>query len=107
MVPDSQPGADARSTGRDGPELPDGGTDVGFDEVALYTVVRKAVEDAILDVIGTLLLVGVALVVVWIGAAAIVSGTTPGLLGGTAAILFGVYLAAATLEVIPPAREWL
>ena len=81
-----------------------------LDEGALYVVVRKAVEDAILGVIGTLLLVGLALVLVWVGVAmALSSDPTAGvvpLVAGVAIALVGLYVAAATLEVIPPIREW-
>lgn len=85
----------------------DGRGDPGFDEVALYGVVRKAVEDAILGAVGTILLVGVAFVLVLVGATTAVR--TPGLGGvlfGSAAALFGLYLAGSTLGLIPPAREW-
>ena len=87
-----------------------GSAEVGFDEGALYVVIRKAVEDAVLGVIGTLLLVGIALVLVWIGVSMALSadtqtGVLPLVLGGGIALV-GVYVAAATLEVIPPVREW-
>ncbi|WEL27382.1 putative membrane protein (plasmid) [Haloferax volcanii] len=47
----------------------DGGdlSDPGFDKAALYTVVRDAVKDALLDVIGTVLLLGIAFVLVIAG----------------------------------------
>lgn len=86
----------------------DGGTRTGFDEAALYSVVRAAVKDALLDVLGTLLLVGVAFVLVATGGRmAVASDATPGVVLGLVVALGGVYLAAATLEVIPPVREWL
>ena len=84
--------------------------EVAIDEGALYVVVRRAVEDAVLGVIGTLLLVGVALVLVWVGGAMAVSagGRQPvATVAGVAIVLVGLYLAAASLEVIPPIREWL
>lgn len=83
---------------------------VQLDEGALYVVVRKAVEDALLGVIGTLLLVGVALVLVWVGGAIVVSaglGQPLAVLLGLGIALVGLYFAAATLELIPPLREWL
>ena len=46
MIPDSH-----RPTDTDGGEPPT----TGFDEAALYTIVRDAVKDALLDVIGTVL----------------------------------------------------
>lgn len=94
---------------------PDDGRDepieVTLDEGALYVVVRNAVEDALLGVIGTLLLVGVALVLVWVGGAIALgssgrTGVLPLVLGGAVALV-GLYLAAATLRVIPPVRQWL
>ncbi|HKJ57866.1 MAG TPA: hypothetical protein VKA37_01465 [Halobacteriales archaeon] len=91
----------------DEPEEP---VEVAIDEGALYVVVRRAVEDAVLGVIGTLLLVGVALVLVWVGGAMAVSagGRQPvATVAGVAIVLVGLYLAAASLEVIPPIREWL
>ncbi|UPV73427.1 hypothetical protein M0R89_12845 [Halorussus limi] len=86
---------------------PDGGEEIGFDEAALHGVVRDAVEDAILGVIGTVLLTGVALVVTWTGimlATQSVSVAGTGL--GIVVTAFGLYVGAATLGVVPPAREW-
>jgi hypothetical protein len=99
MVPDSpQP----RETDGGDPSGP------GFDEAALYTVVRDAVKDALLDVIGTVLLLGIAFVLVVAGAQAVFSSLSLEAaalgIGVTAA---GVYLAATTLEVVPPLGEWL
>ncbi|MFB6143363.1 MAG: hypothetical protein ABEJ30_08505 [Halorientalis sp.] len=90
---------------------PDGGTasrtDPGFDEAAMFRVVRAAVKDAMLDVIGTVLLVAIAVVVVAAGVQAAAFGVSPATTAvGVLVALFGVYLAAATLGVIPPARDW-
>jgi hypothetical protein len=85
----------------------DGGSSTGFDEAALYAVIRAAVKDALLDVLGTVLLVGVAFVLVVGGAQALVgSASTTGMVLGAVAVAVGLYLAAATLEVIPPIRDW-
>lgn len=84
--------------------------EVTVDEGALYVVVRRAVEDAVLGVVGTLLLVGVALVLVWVGGAMAVNagGRQPvATVAGLGIALVGVYIAAASLEVIPPIRKWL
>jgi hypothetical protein len=86
----------------------DGRAEPGFDERALYRVVRHAVEDAILGVLGTLLLLGIAFVVVIFGARVAVSGSsTVAVVAGVAAVGYGVYLAAATLGVVPSVRELL
>lgn len=108
MVPDSKRPRDGEpreevSLGTDGgdPSAP------GFDEVALYTVVRDAVKDALLDVIGTVLLVGIAFVLVIAGAQAVFSARSFGTVAvGVGVTAVGVYLAAATLEIIPPIRDW-
>jgi hypothetical protein len=73
-----------------------------------YRLTYHAVRDALLDVVGTLLLTIVALALVWIGGAAAVSPDAGGIgrgVGGVIAVL-GIYLAATTLDVIPPLREW-
>lgn len=80
-----------------------------IDEELLYAIIREAVEDALLGVIGTLLLVGIGFVLIWVGVVALASPGDAGPLGrfvGVALISFGLYLAAATLRVIPPVREW-
>ncbi len=85
----------------------DGGEPVELDEVTLYTVVREAVKDALLDVIGTLLLVGIAFVLVAAGGQAVVSSGSVAETGlGLLVALFGLYLAATSLEVVAPVREW-
>lgn len=80
----------------------------GFDEAALSAVVHDAVKDALLDVVGTLLLVGIAFVLVVAGGQALLRSTS---LFGTAFSIslaaIGIYLAAATLELIPPIRDWI
>ncbi|SFR90368.1 hypothetical protein SAMN05216559_0784 [Halomicrobium zhouii] len=107
MVPDGSGDGTAHS----GP-VADGGAAAEIDEAVLYTVVRKAVEDAILGVIGTVLLVGVAFVIAYVGLLGVVAsaGSTGAGLAGVAVsvalIAVGLYLAAATLELIPPIREW-
>ncbi|WP_255152901.1 hypothetical protein [Halorarius halobius] len=99
MVPDSQ-----RPTETDGGDS----FDPGFDEAALYRVVRDAVKDALLDVIGTVLLLGIAFVLVIAGIQAVFSSISLGTVAiGIGVLAFGVYLAAATLEIIPPIREWV
>jgi hypothetical protein len=98
MVPNSQR-----------PKDTDGGEpfDPGFDEAALYTVIRDAVKDALLDVIGTVLLLGIAFILVIAGIQAVFSSISLKTVAiGIGVIAVGVYLAAATLEIIPPIREW-
>ena len=95
MVPNSQK--------TDGGDL----SDPGFDKAALYTVVRDAVKDALLDVIGTVLLLGIAFVLVIAGRQAVFSSISLETVAiGIGVVAVGVYLAAATLEIIPPIREW-
>jgi hypothetical protein len=85
----------------------DGGAP-GFDEAALYTAVRRAVKDALLDVMGMLLLLGIAFVLVVSGGQALLQTSSPiGVVIGCFLLVIGVYLAAATLEIIPPVRDWV
>lgn len=106
---DSESDSDAPVEGRPADDRPvgDGGVDPGFDEAAMYVVVRDAVEDAILGVLGTLMFLAIALLAVWTGGTAIVRAQSPVVIAfGVVAIAFGFYLAASALEVVPPAREW-
>lgn len=108
MVPPRTGEHDRLTRRADGPAETDGGTDPGFDEAALYVVVREAVEDAILGVIGTLMLVGIGFVMVCAGIVSATStGTTGGVVVGGVVALVGLYVAASTLELVPPISEWL
>lgn len=85
-----------------------GGVAPGVDEAALFRLIRDAVKDALLDVIGTLLLLGVACILVVAGVQLFVSSISQlGVAIGGVLIVVGLYLAAATLEIIPPIRDWL
>ncbi|QGA81751.1 hypothetical protein [Halomicrobium sp. LC1Hm] len=107
MVPDASDGTDEAATG-EWRRRGDGGVDPGFDPDTLYRVVRAAIKDALLDVIGTLLLLGVALVVVTIGGQLLLGAMSEVAVAvGAFLVLFGLYLGAATLGLIPPLREWL
>lgn len=104
MVPDSRRSPDDRD--EHAPAEADGGTPA-LDEATLYAIVRNAVEDALLSVIGTVLLVGTAFVLVAFGAQAVLgSASVAGAAVGVAIAAVGVYIAAATLELIPPLRDW-
>lgn len=108
MVPNSDGSDDDDVDGGQPPLEGDGGVAPGIDEAALFRLVRDAVRDALLDVIGTLLLLGLASVLVLVGVQLYLSSIS-GLgaaLGGVLAVV-GLYLAAATLEIIPPLRDWL
>lgn len=79
-----------------------------LDQADLYTLIQAAVKDAILDVIGTILLVLIAFVLVLTGAQVILSSTVPfASVIGIVLVVVGLYLAGTTLEVIPPIREWI
>lgn len=106
MVPDSERARDDSAETRGTTEA-DGGTASGFDDAALYAVVRAAVKDALLDVIGTVLLVGIGVVLVVAGGGAIVraSGLTAVAIG-VWLVAIGIYLAATSLELVPPVRDW-
>lgn len=90
------------------PNETDGGTattrPATIDEGALYVVIRKAVEDAILGVIGTLLLVGLAFVLIWFGIMVTASAFNSNRIaaaGGVFVALFGFYMALSALDMVP------
>ncbi len=83
------------------------GAGPGFDEERLFLVIRDAVKDALLDVLGTLLLLGVAFVLVVSGGQALLwSTSTMMAVGGAVVLAVGLYLAAATLELVPSVSDW-
>lgn len=83
----------------------DGRPSSELDEQAVYRAVRYAVEDAILAVLGTLLLLGVAFVLLVAGAQIATQGTPTTLAVGILLGLYALYIAAATLDVVPSVRE--
>jgi hypothetical protein len=86
----------------------DGGVAPGFDEATLHFVVRSAVEDALLSVIGTLLLVGVACVIIMTGASIFLAPISPlGKIIGAILVVVGFYIAGVTLEIIPSVSDWI
>jgi glycerol uptake facilitator-like aquaporin len=93
----------------DGTDTPSTGDLSQVSAEEYYRLTYHAVRDALLDVIGTVLLTVVAFALVWIGGAAAMSPAA-GLaeIGvGLAIAALGLYLAATTLDVIPPVQEWL
>jgi hypothetical protein len=107
MVPDPESGGNDDADDAQ-PTLEAGSVAPGIDETALFTLVRDAVKDALLDVIGMLLLLGLASVLVLVGAQLFFSSISQlgGAVGG-ALVAVGLYLAVTTLEIVPPIREWL
>jgi hypothetical protein len=108
MVPKSDTSSDGDADGGQPRLEEDGGVAPDIDEAALFRLIRDAVKDALLDVIGTLLLLGVASVLVLIGVQLYLSSMSGlGAALGGVIVVAGLYLAAATLEIIPPLRDWL
>ena len=86
----------------------DGGATPGFDETVLYTVVQDAVKDTLLYMAGTILLVGVAFVLVVAGGLALIRPTSPvGTAFSISLVAIGLYIAATTLELVPPICDWI
>lgn len=80
----------------------------GIDEAALYVIIRKAVEDAILGAIGTVVLLGLAFVLGWLGITVTVSAFETSLVragGGAVLVVFGCYLAASELGYLPSVSD--
>ena len=82
------------------------GTVAALSEEELYAIVRVAAEDAVLGALGTLMLVGIGIVLIATGVSALLADVTLiSLLVSAVFIVFGGYLIASNLGVIPPARE--
>lgn len=84
----------------------DGGSSVETDQADLYTTIRTAVTDALLDVLGTVLLLALAVLFVGVGVQAIVE--TPSSVNvafGGVAICLGLAIAAAAFDLLPPFRN--
>lgn len=84
----------------------------GFDEETLYRTVRQAVQDAILDAVGTMLLVVVGTALALVGGSALVRTATAGDLSipvlavGVWLVAIGFYVVGSTLGVVQPVRDW-
>lgn len=107
MVPKPDTSDDNDANRHKHPLEGDGGVAPGVNEAALFKLIRDAVKDALLDVIGTLLLLGLASVLILTGVQLVFSLSQLGSVVGGALVAVGLYLAAATLEIIPPIRDWV
>jgi hypothetical protein len=76
-------------------------------EDELYGIVRVATEDAVLGALGTLMLVGIGIVLIATGAQLLFALSPLPAAIGVILVLFGAYLALSSLRIVPPAREWL
>lgn len=80
----------------------DGGVDVRIDQTELYDVVHAAVRDALLDILGTVLLLGFALLFVAMGVQVLfIASSMGGATVGVGIFLLGFVLAAAALDIRP------
>lgn len=78
---------------------------VEIDDRRLYRIIRNAVEDAIRGVLGTLLLLGTAAFFLLLGGNMLLVGSPPGIAFGGVFLSFGLYIGAATFELIPTVGE--
>ncbi|WP_435116036.1 hypothetical protein [Halolamina sp. C58] len=84
-----------------------------LDQEALYRTVRQAVQDAILDAVGTIALVTVGGALAFAGASLLVrtateSGLSIGFLAaGIWLLAIGLYVVGSSLGVVQPVRDWL
>ncbi|MGB9931107.1 hypothetical protein [Haloarcula amylolytica] len=76
-------------------------------EEELYAIVRVAAEDAVLGAFGTLMLVGIGVVLVASSAPLLFSLSPLPMVFGALLAGFGAYLILSSLRIIPPAREWV
>ncbi|WP_053947940.1 hypothetical protein [Halolamina sediminis] len=84
-----------------------------LDQEALYRTVRQAVQDAILDAVGTIALVTVGGALAFVGGSLLVrtateSGLSIGFLtAGIWLLAIGLYVVGSSLGVVQPVRDWL
>ncbi|WP_336336800.1 hypothetical protein [Haloarcula brevis] len=102
----SSPADDDPSDTSTDPPATDGSA-TALSEEELYAVVRVAAEDAVLGALGTLMLVGIGVVLASWGTALLLSAKPLSAAIGVVLVLFGAYLALSSLRIIPPVREWV
>ena len=84
-----------------------------LDEEALYRTVRQAVQDAILDAVGTIALVTIGGALAFAGASLLVRTATASglpvalLAAGVWMLAIGLYVVGSTLGVVQPVRDWV
>ncbi|WP_293027159.1 hypothetical protein [Natronococcus sp.] len=84
----------------------DGGTSLEADREELYAVVRAAVRDALLDVVGTVALLGFALLFVATGVRGLLEAAgTAGAAVSLVLVALGVVIAVVALDLVPSIRE--
>ncbi|WP_135366352.1 hypothetical protein [Halosimplex halophilum] len=105
---DSERGDPADPDAGSGPVVSDGGSAAEIDEERLYEIVHDAVEDAVLGVVGTLLLLGIGFVFLVSGATAVVGATSTAEFGvGLTVLLVGLVVFVTTLRGVLPVRRWV
>ncbi|SDQ66987.1 hypothetical protein [Natronobacterium texcoconense] len=80
----------------------DGGTASPMSQDEQYAVVYAAVTDALYDVLGTIALLGFALLFVYLGARGLVEGFAE---AGVLFLVFGLVVAAWALDIVPTVRD--
>lgn len=84
----------------------DGGLPPGLERDELYDLVRLAVKDAMFDVLGTLVLLGVALVILAAAVRSLLVASTAleaAFVLGLA--LLGLWMAGGAFDLVPPFRN--
>ncbi|QCS42612.1 hypothetical protein [Natrinema versiforme] len=78
----------------------------GLTQGELYTVLRTAITDALLDVLGTVFLLAIALLFVVTGVYGLLVGPSrTGVVVGTVFVALGAAIAAVALDYVPPFSE--
>ncbi|WP_436911436.1 hypothetical protein [Halosimplex marinum] len=104
---DSGSGDSADPDDGSGPAI-SGGSAAEIDEERLYEIVHDAVEDAVLGVVGTLLLLGVGVVLLSSGVTAVLGATSPAMSGlGVVVFLFGLGALFEGLRGVLPVGRWV
>lgn len=80
----------------------DGGCELSADHETLYPVIRRAVRDALNEVVGTLILAIVAISLIWAGAATVLaSPSMVGLVFGAGLSVLGLVIAGVAVGRVP------
>lgn len=98
---DSDPGRDDISQRMQS----DGGTPIDRGEMEIYAAVRGAVKDALLEVTGLLLQLGVGLALVFLGVQTLLwSMSLLDAAFGVVLLITGIFVAAPVLKLVQPLR---
>lgn len=105
MVPNAGDRSNETNVGVSSTVQTDGGTTTEIGEMAVYTAVRGAVKDALLEVIGLLLQLSIGLALVFLGVRTLLrSGSVIRPVIGAVLLGIGILVAVPVLRLVQPLR---